>query len=209
MRTMIAVPCMDMVHTWFFASMLSLRKPDDTEVAVSSSSLVFEARHLLASKAIEGGFDRILWLDSDMKFGPDLMERLSADMDTGLEYVSAVYFTRKPPVKPCIYEIVHDTPNAQGEMVPTAGSVKTIPNGLFEVEGTGFGAVMMTVELVRRVGRLPFYPFDGYGEDLSFCRRARAAGATLHCDGRIRIDHVGQSLVNESFWKKEREENER
>ena len=94
-------------------------------------------------------------------------------------------------------------------MVPTAGSVKTIPNGLFEVEGTGFGAVMMTVELVRRVGRLPFYPYDGYGEDLSFCRRARAAGATLHCDGRIRIDHVGQSLVNESFWKKEREENER
>ena len=202
MRTLIAIPCMDMVHTLFFASMIALEKPGETEVAVSSSSLVFEARHLLARKAIEGGFDRILWLDSDMHFGPDLMEKLAADMDTGLEYVSAVYFTRKNPVKPCVYEIVHDTPNAEGEMIPTAESVTEIPDGLFEVEGTGFGAVMMTVDLVRRVGRLPFYPLDGYGEDLSFCRRARAAGAKLYVDGRIRIDHVGQSLVNETFWKR-------
>ena len=81
MRTMIAVPCMDTVQTFFMTSLLSLRKPEGTEVAVASCSLVYEARHNLAMKAIKDGFDRVLWLDSDMRFDPDLMERLGADLD--------------------------------------------------------------------------------------------------------------------------------
>ena len=66
MRTLIAVPCMDMVHTVFMASLLQLNKPEGTEIAVSSSSLVYDARHSLAKKALNEGFDRILWIDSDM-----------------------------------------------------------------------------------------------------------------------------------------------
>lgn len=200
MRTLIAVPCMDMVHTLFFVSMLALRKPEGSEVAVSGSSLVYDARHVLAHKAVSEGFDRVLWIDSDMRFQPDLLERLSADLDQGLEFVSAVYFTRKDPIEPCVYEICHDVLNANGEMVPKAVSVKEIPDKLFAVEGVGFGAVMMTTDLIRRVGKLPFFPQAGYGEDFSFCRRAREAGATLYCDGRIRVDHIGTTLINESSW---------
>lgn len=202
MRTLIAVPCMDMVHTLFFVSMLSMRKLEGSEVAVSGSSLVYDARHVLAHKAVSEGFDRVLWLDSDMHFQPDLMERLSADLDQGFEFVSAVYFTRKTPIEPCAYEVCHDMPNASGETVPMAISVKNIPDRLFEVEGVGFGAVMMTTDLIRRVGKLPFFPQDGYGEDFSFCRRAREAGARLYCDGRIRVDHVGMTLINESMWSR-------
>ena len=68
MRTLIAVPCMDMVHTFFMTSLLALRKAAGTEVAVASCSLVYEARHTLALKALNDGFDRVLWLDSDMNF---------------------------------------------------------------------------------------------------------------------------------------------
>lgn len=201
MRTLIAVPCLDMVHTLFFASMLSLRKPEGTEVAVSGSSLVYDARHMLAQKAVAGGFDRVLWLDSDMHFPPDLLERLAADLDQGPEFVTALYFTRKTPVKPCVYDLCHDMPDHSGEMIPTARAFASIPDGMFEVEGCGFGAVMMTVSLIKRVGRLPFFPMDGYGEDLSFCRRARAKGAVLYCDSNIRVDHIGLATYNESMWK--------
>lgn len=201
MRTLIAVPCMDMVHTYFFASMLSMRKPEGTEVAVASCSLVYESRHTLAMKAIDDGFDRVLWLDSDMNFQPDLMERFSADMDQGLEFVSGLCFTRKIPVKPCVYEVCHPTPGKNGEMRPTAESFKKIPDGLFEIEGSGFAAVMMTTDLIRKAGPLPFFPTDGYGEDLSFCRKVRAAGAKLWCDSRIKLDHVGLRLINEDTWK--------
>lgn len=201
MRTMIAVPCMDMVHTYFFASMLSMRKPEGTEVAVASCSLVYDARHTLAWKAINEGFDRVLWLDSDMNFEPDLMERLSADLDSGKDFVSALYFTRKHPVKPCVYAICHPTPGENGELFPTAENIREIPDGLFEIEGCGFGAVMMTTDLIRSAGPLPFFPTEGYGEDLSFCRKVRAAGATLWCDPRIKADHTGITLINETTWK--------
>ena len=205
MRTLIAIPAMDMIHTMFFASVMSLEKPDGTEICVSGSSLVYDARNMLAHKAVSEGFDRVLWLDSDMHFTPDLMKRLSADMDTGLEFVSAVYFTRKAPVQPVAYAVCHDTPNASGELVPTAESVKNIPSGLFEVEGVGFGACLMTTDLIRRVGRLPFFPQEGYGEDLSFCRRARAAGAKIWCDGDIIVDHIGQTFINLSNWSSREE----
>ena len=147
------------------------------------------------------GFDRVLWLDSDMNFKPDLMELLSADLDTGLEFVSGLHFSRKAPISPIVYEICHPSPLKNGEMYPTVESFKEIPYGLFECEGCGFGAVMMTTDLLRRVGPLPFFPEERYGEDLTFCRKARAAGAKLYCDSRIKLDHVGMTLINEDAWK--------
>lgn len=206
MRTLIAVPCMDTVHTLFFASFVSMRKPEGTEVGIASCSLVYEARNTLARKAMDEGFDRVLWLDSDMNFKPDLLERFSADLDAGLEFVSGVYFSRKNPVTPIVYEVCHPTVLKDGNLFPTVESVKEIPEDLFEIEGCGFGAVMMTTDLIRRTGPLPFFPKDKYGEDLSFCRKAREAGAKLYCDGRIRLDHIGTTLINYDTWIKARGE---
>lgn len=200
MRTMIAVPCMDMVHTLFMASLISMRKPEGTEVAIASCSLVYQARHTLAMKALNEGFDRVLWLDSDMNFKPDLLERLSADLDDGCEFVSGLYFSRKNPVIPIVYEVCRQRTKATGETVPWLESFREIPDGLFEVEGCGFGAVMMTTDLIRSAGDLPFYPTDGFGEDLTFCRKARAAGKKLYCDGRIEAEHVGTSIINRQTW---------
>ena len=105
MRTMIAVPCMDMVHTLFFASVLSLRKSEDTEVSIASCSLVYEARHTLALKAINDGFDRVLWLDSDMVFQQDLLIRMKQTMDEkGLDFLTGLYFRRVPPFTPVLFD---------------------------------------------------------------------------------------------------------
>lgn len=201
MRTMIAVPCLDTVQTFFMVSLLGLRKPEGTEVAVASCSLVYEARHTLAMKALNDGFDRVLWLDSDMNFGPDLLERLSADLDQGPQFVCGLYFTRKNPVRPCVYRVCRPTKNKKGETVPTAEPFPEIPDGIFEIEGCGFGAAMMTTDLIRSCGPLPFFPADGFGEDLAFCRRARAAGHKLYCDGRIMADHIGTSMINRQTWE--------
>ena len=202
MRTMIAIPCLDMVHTLFFASFSAMRKPEGTELAIASCSLVYESRHTLAQKAVDDSFDRVLWLDSDMTFEPDLLERFAADLDQGMEYVSGLCFTRKEPVKPCAYEVCRPVPGRDGKMIPTAESFKDIPDGLFEIEGSGLAAVMMTTDLIRRVGPLPFYPLDGFGEDLTFCRKAREAGAKLWCDSRIQLGHIGTTVFNKDTWIK-------
>lgn len=204
MRTLIAIPCLDMVHTLFFASMLSMRKPEGTEVAIASCSLVYESRHTLAMKAVNEGFDRVLWLDSDMTFDPDMLERFSADLDQGLDFVCGLFFTRKNPIKPCIYEVCRPRKKKTGEIIPVVESFREIPENLFEIEGCGFAAVMMTTDLIRSAGPLPFFPAEGFGEDLTFCRKVRAAGKKLYCDPTIKVGHIGTQIISEATWNETR-----
>lgn len=204
MKTLIAVPCMDMVHTLFFKSFVSLRCPPDTDVTVSSSSLIYDARNQLAKQAVEGNYDRLLWLDSDMVFNPDMIERFNEDMDGGLEYVSALYFTRRAPVSPCVYKTC-SVKLENGKHAPTCESITELPETpLFQVAASGMGAVMMSVSLVKRVADrygLPFSPVLGFGEDLSFCMRASELGVPLWCDSRISLGHAGQAIFDFKTWQ--------
>lgn len=84
-----------------------------------------------------------------------------------------------------------------GEQWPTPyrTPIAEIPDEPFEIAGCGFGAVMMTVDLLRTVKEqfgLPFSPAAGFGEDLSFCLRVTETGAKILCDPSITLGHVGQ-----------------
>lgn len=200
MKTLIAVPTMDMVHTMFFASVMQLKKVGDIELSVTASSLIYDARNALARKAIEGGFGRILWLDSDMMFEPDLMERLSARIDEGCEYVSALYFKRKAPIEPVIYKACGSR-EENGQTIPFADSYTDYPDSLFEIAASGFGGVMVTTALVKRVAEtygLPFSPILGFGEDLSFCCKVARLGVKMYCDPTIKMGHVGYHVFDEN-----------
>lgn len=70
MRTMIAVPCMDMVHTDFFRSCIGMTQlGDGIQWTTCQCSIIYEARNTLADIAIREDFDRVLWLDSSVKLG--------------------------------------------------------------------------------------------------------------------------------------------
>lgn len=205
MRTLIAIPAMDMIHTIFFKSVVSLDKVGETAFSLTSSSLVYDARNTLAKKAIEDKCDRILWLDSDMDFQPDLMKRLSADLDEGYEFVSGLYFKRKAPIQPVIYqEVGYYTHPDKNEVTPVALCYEDYPKDeIFEVKGCGFGAVMMTVDLMERVVAefgAPFSPILGFGEDLSFCKRVTHIGGKMYCDSRVKLGHVGQGTITEETY---------
>ena len=77
-------------------------------------------------------------------------------------------------------------------------------DSVFPVAGCGFGAVMMTTELLRRIREnfgLPFSPFLGFGEDLSFCMRVTQLGETIWCDSRIKLGHVGLAVYDEETYR--------
>ena len=199
MKTLIAVPCFDMVHTDFMQSVIALEKPEDTSFTVVKNTLVNVARNVIATNAVKAGFDRIMWFDSDMKFAPDTLMRLSADMDQGLDMVSGLYFTRKPPVKPVVYDELSWMQTENGVDV-RASNYYEYPEGLVECAGVGFGCVLTSVDLIRRVGDrfgLPFSPLHGLGEDLSFCWRVIQIGAKMHIDTRVKCGHIGQMVFDE------------
>ena len=78
MKTVIAVPCMDMVPVEFCESLATLRKVGECQVAFHKGSLIYTARNSLLDTAVKAEADWMLWLDSDMVFNPDLLERLFA-----------------------------------------------------------------------------------------------------------------------------------
>lgn len=205
MKTLIAIPCMDMVHTVFMKSLMGMNRVGQTGFAFSCSSLVYDARNTLAKQAVTEGYDRVLWLDSDMDFEPDLLQKLSEDMDEGRELVSGLYFKRKAPVKPVIYKNLGYYKNEdESGVTPVAVSYEDYPrDSVFPIAACGFGGVLVTTDLIKRVGDkfgLPFSPIMGFGEDLSFCSRVTELGVEMFCDSRVKMGHVGLGTITEEVY---------
>ena len=104
MKTLIAIPAMDRMYTITAQCLANIQPVGDYGTKFMIGMQVDMARNLLAKFAIEHGFDRILWIDSDMTFDPDIMERLSADLDAGYDVVCGIFFKRKFPAEPVIYK---------------------------------------------------------------------------------------------------------
>lgn len=205
MRIMIAMPCMDMMHTDTVISLTGLKIRGECKYAYSVSSLVYDARNSLARKAIVEKFDRILWLDSDMTFDADLLEKLSEDMTEGVDMVSALYVTRKGKIKPVIFDKCgYDHVQGSFEVKPYANTYYDYPrDSMFEIDACGFGGVLMNVSLLKEVEEkfgLPFSPILGFGEDISFCLRVKELGKKIYCDSRITMGHVGNHTYTEEDY---------
>ena len=200
LRYMIACPCMDTMPTPTVASLITMKRVGAFRHSFLCNSLVYDARNMLAAEAIATKADRILWIDSDMMFPSDMMECMAADLDNGLDFVSALFFRRKLPTSPCIYKKV-DILDGKGV---SRAYIDYPRDKLFSIEGSGFGAVMMTRKLLKDVFdkyERPFDPMPGVlGEDLAFCWRARQCGYDLYCDASIKIGHVGTLIYGEPHF---------
>lgn len=206
MKTLIAVPCMDMMHTRFVNSLLRLKLSGEYEIRFGASSLIYDTRNSLLQQALDEGFDRMLWFDSDMVFDPEIADVLHADLDKGFGVVSGLYFKRKPPFTPTIFKVCDIKNRDDGKIEPIHEFYEDYPEDtIFDIAACGFGCVMMDMEVikeaVKKFGRYPFMPIGGFGEDLSFCLRLRMAGIHVYCDSRIKLGHVGDSVFTESTYK--------
>ena len=104
-KILIAVPCMDQLPARFAQSLATLTKVGQCAIAFQISSLIYHARNDLAKKAVKMDVDYILWLDSDMVFEPDTLERLMKHMEQpGVAMVTGVYFRRVPPFSPVLFD---------------------------------------------------------------------------------------------------------
>ena len=163
-------------------------------------SLIYKSRNDLADMAMKAGADYILWLDSDVVFPSTLMLDLMDDME-GRDIVTGVYHMRRPPFRPVLWKklkmgiVPQDNEDENFDDYPK--------DGIFEVDGCGFGCVMMRASILQPiVDRFHdlFAPLPGYGEDLSFCIRAKACGYKIHCDPKLQIGHKGSLIITEETF---------
>lgn len=195
MRTMIAIPAMEQMHSWTAQCLANLRPVGEVKTEYIIRQQVDAARNMLAKKALEEGYDRILWIDSDMSFEADLLERLSLDLEEGWDAVTGLYFKRTFPLEPVIYDAI-DTEK------PEARTFWDYPqDALFHIAGCGFGGILMNTDILMSLKEPPFLPFLHLSEDLSFCVRMAENQRRIACDSRIKLGHLGTIVYSEKLYR--------
>lgn len=201
MKVFIAVPSMDTIPALFAQSLALLQRDCEVQIGWEVGSLVYHARNNLARQALKTDADYVLWLDSDMVFAPDtLIRMLKVCKDNDIDFLTAVCFRRKPPYTPCLFDRLEKV-----EKGASYTALMSVPEGLFKVGGCGFAGVMMASDVLLSVqskfnGRM-FDPMDGFGEDVSFCWRARQCGYDIWCDSSIEFGHVGNCIVTRGYFE--------
>jgi len=208
-KILIAVPCMDMVSARFAQSLTTLKKVGQCTVSFLIGSLIYDSRNKLAGMAVEMEADYILWLDSDMIFRPDTLERMMAVMDEHpeIDVLSGLYFRRGHPFTPVLFKTLEV--NKEGTL--DWSDYEELPDELFEIAGCGFGCVLMRTDMLldiaaKEEGGRWFTPIADAGEDCAFCIRARREGYRIFCDPTVDCGHMAYTPVTKNFWKAMKDE---
>jgi hypothetical protein len=157
------------------------------------------------------------WVDTDMGFAPDTVDRLMEVADpVDRPIVGGLCFAYKEvspdglggyrcAPRPTIFDWVTED-DAQG----FRGRTTYPPNTVVRCAGTGAACVLVHREVLEKI-RAEFGPHwydrvpDSTGglisEDLSFCVRAGAVGVAVHVHTGVRTDHQKTTWVGEAdYW---------
>lgn len=193
MRVAICVPCRDQVCAGFsfdLANMVGFHAVTGMNIGLyhSSGTLIADQRVNLAKEAIAQGATDILWIDSDMRFPKNALQRL---LERGKTIVAANYATRVLPAKTTAQNMTDDG----WVRVPTRkGST-----GLEQVTAAGMGLMLTSTQVFKDLADPWFH--IGYstknamflGEDVSMCLHAAKVGHPTHIDHDIskEVRHIG------------------
>lgn len=181
---LIAVPTNKYIEPETFKSIYDLEVPEGyiTKFQFFYGYQIDQIRNLIADWAQH--YDYLFSVDSDITFASDTLKKLlSHDKDV----VSGLYIQRKPGEH--ILELYRGRQN-----IPY-GDIKGL--GLVEVDGCGFGCVLVKSEVIRKIGYPQFKYIsaldhkDTQSEDTFFCMRAKQLGFKVWADTSILCDHIG------------------
>lgn len=153
---------------------------------VELGSILPSQRHNLAQEAIKWGADYILWIDDDMGFPKNTLERLINAASAGLDIVAANCPRKEIPPR--------WTAKRDGIIVNSNGKT-----GVEEVDSVGCAMMLVNMNVYKSLPiphfELPWDPNAGgyVGEDVYFCRKAKKAGYKIFIDHDLskEITHVG------------------
>lgn len=167
---------------------------------VGGYAAIDQGRNQMATDALRDGFEETLWIDSDIGFHPDSVERLRSHPEP---IVCGIY-----PQKGKLALACHVVPGAPAMAFGQHG-------GLVELLYAGAGFLLIRREVYLAVQRKlklpmcnerfghPLIPFflpmlrsieEAYwylAEDYAFCHRARECGYRIYADTSIRLWHIG------------------
>jgi len=191
----LATPARDMVHTMFTYDLVNmvayhtLNTNDAVSLKISQGTLIANQRAELCLDAMREKCTHVLFIDSDMRFPQDMIERLLVH---DLDIVATNCARRRMPTGPTaqIYK-----ENGERELVYTMPE----STGLQEVGSVGMGVMLIKANVFATLSEPWFetpwrHDKRGYiGEDVFFCKKAREAGFKIWIDHDVskEIGHIG------------------
>jgi hypothetical protein len=159
-----------------------------------AGTLIFDQRNKLAEAALNEGADYILWIDADMRFPKQTIERLLAH-DKDIVGVNAT--TRNYPVSPTAKHL--ECNFEANELLPWLPVNSKGKTGLEKVAAIGCGVMLCKAEVFKKTPQ-PWFWFHSLksdkilGEDVHFCIAAHDAGFETWVDHGLSnaIGHIGQ-----------------
>ena len=104
-------------------------------------------------------------------------------------------FTRLAPHKPVIYNLKTGYDAIERKEYYINYSVLTYPkNTLVQCDAVGFGAVLIKVDLFRKMKKPWLMTTSGAGEDIHFCHQAGKEGYKIYMDTSTKITHLGDPM---------------
>jgi hypothetical protein len=167
---------------------------------VYGQSAIDQARNRMATDALRDGFQETMWIDADIAFDPDDVERLRRHQ---LPIVSGLYPQKGSRVLasfllPGTTELIFGQGGGLVEILYAAAGFLLVQKQVYTKIQEGFALPTCN----QRFGR-PTIPFfepsivpDEYGnwylaEDFAFSERARQCGFKIYADTTIRLGHIG------------------
>jgi hypothetical protein len=191
----VCTPARDMVHTMFTYDLVNmvanhtLNTNDAISLKISQGTLIANQRAELCLDAMREKCTHVLFIDSDMRFPHDMIERL---LQHDLDIVATNCARRRMPTGPTaqIYK-----ENGERELVYTMPE----STGLQEVGSVGMGVMLIKANVFAKLAEPWFetpwrHDKRGYiGEDVFFCKKARDAGFKIWIDHDVskEIGHIG------------------
>lgn len=191
------------MHADFLLSLLMTRgRCDYIHVKSGAGGLIDVIRNELVQDALVARDITHLWfLDDDMKFPPNTLERLLAH---DVDIVSALAFGRAWPYKP--NALLRDAGRARYDQYAPLWVWDAEPRGLLRVDATGLACQLCKVGVFREM-EPPWFDHQiwneggkirALGEDFVFCERAIEAGFDIYTDTSLPIEHLGEDWVDET-----------
>lgn len=184
MKIAIGIGVNENIRTKTFSTILSiLKRNPKIDVLIEQSCLIHKNRERLAERAIEGNYDYLFFVDGDMCFAPEVLDRL---LSRNKDIVGANYYRRN------IHKETVIKFEENGEFVN-----KEIPEDLFECASLGTGCMLISVNALKNIPK-PLFEFNykgkDMGEDVYFCLKAKDAGYKIYCDPTVDVGHIGEYI---------------
>ncbi len=170
--------------------LIAKSKHDWHIICPSEGYTVAENRNYTAVQAVRNGSDYLFFVDDDMVFEPDYVDKMIAhDKDI----VGGVYASRMEDSPLLVYDI-------NKPLEEPYDLRKDKVDKLTQVHAKGTALMLIKTRIFKKIPQ-PWFEFTYHkngmvkeGEDWSFCKKARKYGFEVWADPNIKTGHLGEKI---------------